>query len=144
MQEPAQRKFVPTTVLDAPDSLALMREEIFGPVLPVVTYRQLDEAVDYINALARRLSLYVFDDDQARVARVLEACTAGRVAINDCVFQFAQSRLPFGGIGPSGMGAYHRHAGFLAFSKQMPVFRQARWSATTCFDHPTARARSGC
>lgn len=136
LQDPAQRKFAPTTVLDAPDSLALMREEIFGPVLPVVTYRQFDEAVDYVTARARPLSLCVFDDDQARVARVLEACTAGSVAINDCVFQFAQSRLPFGGIGPSGMGAYHGHAGFLAFPKQMPVFRQARWSATACLRPP--------
>lgn len=73
LQDPAQRKFAPTTVLDAPDSLALMREEIFGPVLPVVTYRQFDEAVDYVTARARPLSLCVFDDDQARVARGLEA-----------------------------------------------------------------------
>jgi coniferyl-aldehyde dehydrogenase len=58
------------------------------------------------------------------------------VAVNDCVFQFVQSRLPFGGIGPSGMGAYHGHAGFLAFSKQMPVFRQARWSATAWLRPP--------
>jgi len=70
-----------------------MREEIFGPVLPVVTYRYFDEALDYVNARPRPrpLSLYVFDDDHARIERVLEACTAGNVAVNDCVFQFAQS-----------------------------------------------------
>jgi len=122
--------FAPTAVLDAPPSTALMREEVFGPVLPVVTYRHFDEALDYVNARPRPLSLYVFDDDHARIERVLEACTAGNVAVNDCVFQFAQSRLPFGGVGLSGMGAYHGRAGFLAFSKQMPVFRQARWPAT--------------
>lgn len=64
-----------------------------------------------------------------RIRHALDACTAGSVAVNDCVFQFAQSRLPCGGIGPSGMGADHGHAGFLAFSKQMPVFRQSHWSA---------------
>ena len=126
----SRRILVPTLVLDAPASTALMREEIFGPVLPVVTYREFDEAIEYVNARPRPLALYVFDDDRARIRRVLDACIAGGVAVNDTVFQFAQSRLPFGGIGPSGMGAYHGYAGFLTFSKQMPVFRQARWSAT--------------
>lgn len=132
----ARRILAPTVVLGAPDSIALMRGEIFGPVLPVVTYREFDETIGYVNARPRPLSLYVFDDDRARVGRVLAACTAGSVAVNDCVFQFVQSRLPFGGVGPSGMGAYHGHAGFLAFSKQMPVFRQARWSATAWLRPP--------
>ena len=136
LHDDARRVLAPTVVLDAPDSLALMREEIFGPVLPVVTYRHFDEALDYVNVRPRPLSLYVFDDDPARIKRALEACTAGSVAINDCLFQFAQSRLPFGGIGPSGMGTYHGHAGFLAFSKQMSVFRQARWSATAWLRPP--------
>ena len=134
--DPSRRALAPTVVLDAPQTTALMREEIFGPVLPVVTYRQFDEAVAYVNARPRPLSLYVFDDDRARIRHTLAACTAGNVAVNDCVFQFAQSRLPFGGIGPSGMGAYHGHAGFLAFSKQVPVFRQARWSATAWLRPP--------
>ncbi|MBS0383222.1 MAG: coniferyl aldehyde dehydrogenase [Proteobacteria bacterium] len=127
--DPARRLLAPTVVLDAPESTTLMREEIFGPVLPVVTYRDFDAALDYVNARPRPLSLYVFDDDRARIGRVLAACTAGSVAVNDCVLQFVQSRLPFGGVGPSGMGAYHGHAGFLEFSKQMPVFHQARWTA---------------
>lgn len=131
-----RRILAPTAVLDAPDSVALMREEIFGPVLPIVTYRHPDEAIAYINARPSPLSLYVFDHDRARIARLLSACTAGNVAVNDCVFQFAQSRLPFGGVGPSGMGAYHGHAGFLAFSRQMPVFRQARRSATAWLRPP--------
>ncbi len=128
--DPSRRILVPTVVLDAPESVTLMREEIFGPVLPLVTYREFDDVIGYVNARPRPLALYIFDDDRARIGRVLDACVAGSVAVNDTVFQFAQSRLPFGGIGPSGMGAYHGHAGFLAFSKQMPVFRQARWSAT--------------
>ncbi|MGN6788280.1 MAG: coniferyl aldehyde dehydrogenase [Rhodanobacteraceae bacterium] len=139
--DPVRRMLAPTVVLDAPATTALMREEIFGPVLPVLTYRQFDEAVAYVNARPRPLSLYLFDDDRARVRHTLAACMAGSAAVNDCVFQFAQSRLPFGGVGPSGMGAYHGHAGFLAFSKQMPVFRQARWSATVWLRPPySARA----
>ncbi|HEX5959734.1 MAG TPA: coniferyl aldehyde dehydrogenase [Rhodanobacteraceae bacterium] len=124
-----RRMLAPSVVLDAPESATLMREEIFGPVLPIVTYREFDAAIDYVNDRPRPLALYVFDDDSARVRRVLDTCIAGTAAVNDCVFQFAQSRLPIGGVGPSGMGAYHGHAGFLAFCKQMPVFRQARWSA---------------
>ena len=134
--DPARRILAPTVVLDAPESTTLMREEIFGPVLPVVAYHALDEAIEYVNARPRPLALYVFDDDRTRIRRVLDACIAGSVAVNDTVFQFAQSRLPFGGIGPSGMGAYHGYAGFLTFSKQMPVFRQARWSAAAWLRPP--------
>jgi coniferyl-aldehyde dehydrogenase len=132
----SRRILAPTLVLGAPESTTLMREEIFGPVLPVVGYRGFDEAIDYVNARPRPLALYLFDEDRSRIRRVLNACIAGGVAVNDTVFQFAQSRLPFGGIGPSGMGAYHGHAGFLTFSKQMPVFRQARWSATAWLRPP--------
>ncbi len=128
--DPARRILAPRVVLGAPESVALMREEIFGPILPLVPYRKLDEAIEYVNARPRPLALYVFADDRLRTRKVLDACTAGSVAVNDCVFQFAQSGLPFGGVGASGIGAYHGHAGFLEFSKQMPVFRQARWSAT--------------
>lgn len=133
---PMQRVLAPRVVLDAPDSASLMREEIFGPVLPLVTYRDYDEAIAYVNARPRPLSLYVFDDDASRVRCVLERCTAGSVAVNDTVLQFVQSRLPFGGVGTSGMGVYHGHAGFLAFSKQMPVFRQSRWSAAAWLRPP--------
>lgn len=127
--DPVRRVLAPTVVLDAPESVALMRQEIFGPVLPLVTYREFDEAIAYVNARPRPLALYVFAEDRAYSERVLAACSAGSVAVNDSLLQFVQARLPFGGVGPSGMGAYHGHAGFLAFSKQMPVFRQARWSA---------------
>lgn len=128
--DPARCMLAPTLVLDAPQSITLMCEEIFGPVLPIVTYRDFDEAIEYVNARPRPLALYVFDDDRRRIRRVLEACPAGSAAVNDTVLQFVQSRLPIGGVGPSGMGVYHGHAGFLTFSKQMPVFRQARWSAS--------------
>jgi coniferyl-aldehyde dehydrogenase len=122
------RVLAPTLVLGAKDDLRMMREEIFGPILPIVTYRAIEEAVAYVNARPRPLALYHFDHDCARTRRVLDACIAGGVCVNDTVLHFAQSRLPFGGVGTSGMGSYHGHAGFLTFSHRMPVFRQSRLS----------------
>jgi len=124
-----QRVLAPTLVLDASDDLALMQEEIFGPILPLVAVESVDAAIDYINARPRPLSLYHFDNDKARIERVLERTIAGGVGVNDTVLHFAQSELPFGGVGPSGMGHYHGREGFLAFSKQKPVLYQARWTS---------------
>ena len=124
-----QRVLPPTLVLDAREDLALMQEEIFGPILPLVAVASVDAAIDYINARPRPLSLYHFDNDKARTQRVLERTIAGGVSINDTVMHFAQSDLPFGGVGPSGMGHYHGREGFLTFSKQKPVLYQARWTS---------------
>ncbi len=124
----ARRIFAPTLLLRADASMRVMQEEIFGPILPVLEYDSLEEAIATINSQPRPLALYVFDDDARRAARVIAAIPAGTAGINDTVVQFAQTRLPFGGIGASGMGHLHGHAGFLSFSKQLPVFRQSRWS----------------
>ena len=123
-----KRILAPTLVLDARDDLAVMQEEIFGPILPLVAVESVDAAIDYVNARPRPLALYHFDHDRARTERVLERTTAGGVTINDTVLHFAQSELPFGGVGPSGMGHYHGREGFLAFSKQKPIMFQARFS----------------
>jgi coniferyl-aldehyde dehydrogenase len=131
-----ERLIAPTLVIDPPDDLAIMREEIFGPILPVKTYRGIDEAIAYINAHPRPLSLYYFDNDKARVERMLERTVAGGVSINDTVMHFAQDRLPFGGVGPSGIGHYHGHDGFLTFSHQKSVLRQARLSSMALFKPP--------
>lgn len=130
------RVFAPTLVLDAPEDTRVMRDEIFGPILPIVTVESVDEAIAYINARPRPLALYHFDNDRARTRRVLESCVAGGVSVNDCIFHNAQSELPFGGVGPSGMGHYHGHHGFLTFSKQLPVFRQLRWSSLSLLRPP--------
>ena len=124
-----QRVLPPTLVLDAREDLALMQEEIFGPILPLVAMDSVDAAIDYVNARPRPLSLYHFDNDKARTQRVLERTVAGGVSVNDTVLHFAQIELPFGGVGPSGMGHYHGREGFLAFSKQKPVLYQARWTS---------------
>jgi acyl-CoA reductase-like NAD-dependent aldehyde dehydrogenase len=124
-----KRVLPPTLVLDAREDLALMQDEIFGPILPLVAVDSVDAAIDYINARPRPLALYHFDHDKARTERVLERTIAGGVTVNDTVLHFAQTELPFGGVGPSGMGHYHSREGFLAFSKQKPVLYQARLSS---------------
>ena len=135
-QAQAQRLIPPTLVLDAPEDCRLMREEIFGPVLPLVGCDSVDAAIDYINERDRPLALYHFDLDRARTERVLERTISGGVCVNDTVLHIAQSSLPFGGVGPSGMGAYHGHEGFLTFSKRKPVFHQARLSSMALFKPP--------
>jgi acyl-CoA reductase-like NAD-dependent aldehyde dehydrogenase len=135
----ATRRIPPTIVRDAPDDTRLMREEIFGPILPVVTYRDFDEALAYVTARPRPLALYHFDRDESRIRRVLTETVAGGVTINDTILHIAQDDLPFGGVGPSGMGEYHGRAGFDAFSKRKSVFRQARFNAIGLFNPPYGR-----
>ncbi len=125
----SKRILAPTLVVGADDASALAHEEIFGPILPIIPIDSLDAAIDYVNSRPRPLALYYFDHDKTNVERVLEQTIAGSVAINDTVMQFAQIELPFGGVGPSGMGQYHGPQGFLTFSKQKPVLYQARWTS---------------
>jgi coniferyl-aldehyde dehydrogenase len=124
--DPASRRFAPCIVTDAPPDCALMREEIFGPLLPLVPYDSLDEAIEYINGRERPLAVYLFDENHASVERVLRETVSGGVAINETLLQVACEGLPFGGVGASGLGAYHGYDGFMTFSKMKPVFRQAR------------------
>ena len=133
------RVLPPTLVLDAPENLALMQEEIFGPILPLVAVDSVDSAVDYVNARPRPLALYTFDHDSARVERVLARTVAGGVSVNETVLHIAQNELPFGGIGPSGMGHYHGREGFLTFSKQKPVLYQARYPSLRLLRPPYRR-----
>lgn len=134
--DPARRRYPPTLIVGAPEACRVMREEIFGPILPVVPYADFDAALAYVNARPRPLALYCFDRDAARVRRVLTETVAGGVTVNDTILHIAQDDLPFGGVGASGMGHYHGRDGFLAFSKQKGVFRQARWNAMALFKPP--------
>ena len=120
------RKIPPTLILNATDDMTVMQEEIFGPVLAVKTYKTADEAVDYVNAHDRPLGLYWFGTDEAEKARVLDRTTSGGVTINDVVMHVAQEELPFGGVGPSGMGSYHGHDGFLEFSHKKAIYTQLK------------------
>ncbi|GIX34910.1 MAG: aldehyde dehydrogenase [Lysobacteraceae bacterium] len=130
------RLFPPTLVIEPGDEASVMQEEIFGPILPIRSYRSLDEAIAWINAHDRPLALYHFERDAAKVRRVLEETVSGGVTVNDCLMHIAQESLPFGGVGPSGMGHYHGREGFLTFSKQKAVFYQARVSGMALFKPP--------
>jgi coniferyl-aldehyde dehydrogenase len=126
-------------VLGAKESMRVLREEIFGPILPVVAYGDLDDAIDYVNRHDRPLALYWYGRDAAHRDRVLNETLAGGVTVNDCVWHFAQEDAPFGGVGASGMGAYHGERGFLTFTKEKPVFHQSRWNALWLMRPPYGR-----
>ncbi|HZC86683.1 MAG TPA: coniferyl aldehyde dehydrogenase [Steroidobacteraceae bacterium] len=121
----ATRKIAPHLVLDPPLDCELMQREIFGPVLPVLGYEQLAEAVQFINARPRPLAFYPFSRRRARIRYLLEHVMSGGVSVNDALWHVGQHDLPFGGVGASGMGHYHGGEGFLTFSKLRPVFYQA-------------------
>lgn len=132
----AERLFAPTLVLEPGDDALLMQEEIFGPVLPILSYDALEQAIAYVESRARPLALYPFSHDRATVEAILSRVLAGGVTVNDTLLHFAASRLPFGGIGASGMGAYHGRAGFDGMTKAMPVLWQSRWAASDLLKPP--------
>jgi coniferyl-aldehyde dehydrogenase len=120
-------KMPPTLIVDPDESLAVMRDEIFGPILPVKGYGRVEETIEYINDHPRPLGLYYFGRDGGEERAVLDRTTSGGVTVNDVVMHVAQEDLPFGGVGPSGMGAYHGLDGFRAFSHAKSVFTQSRF-----------------
>ena len=122
-QQP-HHKIPPTLVLNPSDDMTVMQDEIFGPILPVKSYAHTPEVIDYVNAHDRPLGLYYFGSDKAEEQQVLTQTTSGGVTVNDVIFHIAQEDLPFGGVGPSGMGAYHGREGFLEFSHKKAVYRQ--------------------
>lgn len=134
------RQMTPVLVFGLRSDASLMREEIFGPVLPVLTYTALDEAMDIINAGPRPLALYWFGTDTASRDRVLTGTVSGGVTVNDTLMHIAHERLPFGGVGESGWGAYHGETGFLRFTQQKPVLVQSRWAAAGLFYPPYGAA----
>ncbi|WP_027896731.1 coniferyl aldehyde dehydrogenase [Zestomonas thermotolerans] len=123
------RRLPHTLVLNARDDMKLMQEEIFGPLLPIIPYDRLEDAFAYVNERPRPLALYYFGYDKAEQQRVLHETHSGGVCLNDTLLHVAQDDLPFGGIGPSGMGHYHGHEGFLTFSKAKGVYVKQRFNA---------------
>jgi coniferyl-aldehyde dehydrogenase len=130
------RKIAPHIVLNAPPDCQLMQREIFGPILPVIGYEELDVVVLRINAGARPLALYPFSHQRATLGMLLARVMSGGVSINDGLFHVGQHDLPFGGVGDSGMGHYHGFDGFVTFSKLRPVFHQARLASTALLAPP--------
>ena len=121
------RKLPLTLVLDPTDEMTVMQEEIFGPILPVKRYRTVDEVVAYVNRHDRPLGLYYFGEDGAEERTLLDHTISGGVTVNDVVFHVSMEDLPFGGVGPSGMGHYHGADGFRTFSHMKAVYRQSRF-----------------
>jgi len=133
------RKLAPTLVVEPGDELAVMREEIFGPVLPVKTYRRLEDAIDYVNRRPRPLALYYFGADAAKRNAVLERTISGGVSVNETLMHILVEDLPFGGVGASGFGAYHGETGFQTFSHRKGVFLQSRFSGAWLLRPPFGR-----
>ena len=124
-QQP-HHKIPPTIVLNPSEDMKIMQEEIFGPVLPVKTYKDVTEPVDYINSKDRPLGLYYFGEDAKEKDYVLENTTSGGVTVNDVISHIQMEDLPFGGVGPSGMGSYHGYDGFKEFSHAEAVYKQTK------------------
>jgi len=116
----------PSLILDANEEMTVMQDEIFGPLLPIKTYDNIEEAITYVRSHPSPLALYYFGNDFAEERLVLDGTTSGGVTINDCISHGSIDSLPFGGIGLSGMGAYHGKTGFLTFSHARSVYRQSR------------------
>ena len=130
------RQLLPALVFGTTDTMPLMQEEIFGPILPVLPYDRLDDAIGYINARPRPLALYWFGSNTGARDQVLHRTVSGGVTVNDTLMHIAHENLPFGGVGDSGWGAYHGETGFLRFTQQKPVLFQSRWAAGYLFYPP--------
>lgn len=124
-----RRKLAPHIVLGVNEEMTIMKEEIFGPFLPIKPYRSAEEVIEYVNDHDRPLAFYPFTNDKRLAQRYVTEVLSGSVGVNEAIVQVGQHDLPFGGVGASGMGHYHGHEGFLTFSKLRPVFRQGRLSS---------------
>lgn len=139
--EPRQgRRLPPHLVLEASDDMQVMQDEIFGPLLPLVPYDTLEQALAYVQQRPRPLALYYFGYDRGEQAHVLRHTHSGGVCLNDTLLHVAQDDLPFGGIGASGMGHYHGHEGFLTFSKAKAVLAKQRLNAARLIYPPYGKA----
>lgn len=137
--DPARRLFPPVLLSDCAPGSRVLDEEIFGPILPLLPYDDLDEALAWINARPRPLALYLFESDRATIRHVIGKTVSGGVTVNDSLLHVAQDSLPFGGVGASGTGCYHGEDGFRNFSHLKPVFRQGRFSPVRWIYPPFGR-----
>jgi coniferyl-aldehyde dehydrogenase len=138
-EDASSRVLSPALLTDVDEHMEIMRQEIFGPLLPLVPYDSLDDALRYIATHPHPLALYVFEERRSTIDEILRRTQAGGVTVNDTILHIAQHSLPFGGAGASGMGAYHGEAGFRTFSRMKPVMHQARFNAVGLFNPPYAQ-----
>jgi coniferyl-aldehyde dehydrogenase len=121
------QKIAPTIIKNPSEDMRVLEEEIFGPLLPIKTYKDFGETIDYVNSKPRPLAVYYFGEDSAEERDVLDRTTSGGVCLNDVIMHIMQEDLPFGGVGPAGMGSYHGHDGFKTFSHAKGIFKQSRF-----------------
>jgi coniferyl-aldehyde dehydrogenase len=119
-------KIPPTIIKNATDDMRVLEEEIFGPLLPIKTYKDFNETIDYVNSKPRPLAVYYFGRDSTEERNVLDRTTSGGVCLNDVIMHIMQEDLPFGGVGPAGMGAYHGYDGFKTFSHAKGIYKQSK------------------
>ncbi|MBS0344047.1 MAG: aldehyde dehydrogenase family protein, partial [Proteobacteria bacterium] len=143
-QKPDARRRImaPHLVFDLRDDMVLSQREIFGPIMPVRTYKQREEVARYVNGQDRPLAFYPFTNDKDLQRYYISHVMSGGVSINEGLLHLAQHDLPFGGVGPSGMGHYHSKEGFITFSKLRPVFRQGPLSGIQMFFQPPYAGRA--
>ncbi|WP_374438749.1 coniferyl aldehyde dehydrogenase [Inhella sp.] len=141
--DPHERKLMPTLVLNAEPEMGVMREELFGPILPLLPYDKLDQAIHIVQQGERPLALYIFGHDEKAQQRILRETHAGGVTINDCIWHLGQEDQPFGGVGASGQGHYHGEWGFRTFSKEKPVFSNPMMAGTRLFYPPFGKVFEG-
>lgn len=134
-------RFYPTILSNVSLSSRIMQEEIFGPILPVLTFAELDQAIAQVNALPKPLGLYAFTQSKRESELLLRKTSSGGVCVNDCAIQFLHHRLPFGGVGPSGIGKAHGYSGFLTFSNEKPVLKQRNGFTTVKLFYPPYTVR---
>ena len=137
--EQNKRKLPPILVIEPNDDLAVMREEIFGPVLPIKTYSRVDEAIEYVNRHSRPLALYYFGNNAKERREILRRTISGGASVNETLMHALVEELPFGGIGASGIGAYHGRIGFQTFSHRKGVFLRSRLNFLWLLRPPFAR-----
>ena len=135
-KEEMSSKIQPYILTQLTDDMVVMQEEIFGPILPIVPYKNLDDAINYVNKRERPLALYYFDHKNSRIQHILQQTISGGVCINDTILQVSQENMPFGGVGSSGMGAYHGKCGFDTFTHHKSIFIQSRFSLTPMLTRP--------
>jgi coniferyl-aldehyde dehydrogenase len=137
--DPATRRFPPVAITGATDATGVMQEEIFGPILPIVPYDTLDDAIAYVNARPRPLALYLYDDRRASIDAVMRRTVSGAYTVNETLMHVAVDDLPFGGVGHSGMGAYHGFEGFASLSRMKPVLIQPKMNLRHLLAPPYGR-----
>ena len=122
--EAADRTIHPTMLTDVTPEMQIMQEEIFGPIVPVLTYKNIDDVIDYISGRAKPLALYIYSNDQKNIDKLLSRTSSGGVTINGFFSHYLENQLPFGGVNQSGMGSYHGLFGFKAFSHERAIYIQ--------------------